>query len=200
MTGRAFISLCFAVSLLAANPPPPQVILEQGTNHWAFQPIQKPVARDIDALVKERLRKESLSLSREAPRRVLIRRLYLDLIGFPPEPEEVEALVKDRDRLAYEKLVDRLLASPHFGERWARHWLDVVRFAESNGFETNTPRKNAWPYRDYVIRAFNEDLPFDRFVMEQLAGDALGADAATGFLVGGAWDGVKSPEDRKSGV
>ena len=89
-----------------------------------------------------------------------------------------------------------MLATPHYGERWARHWLDVVRFAESDGFETNQPRPNAWPYRDYVIRAFNEDKPYDRFVREQIAGDELFADAdeATGFLVAGAWDCVKSPD------
>ena len=90
--------------------------------------------------------------------------------------------------------MERLLASPHYGERWARHWLDVVRFAETTGFEVNTPRPNAWPYRDYVIRAFNDDKPYDRFVLEQLAGDALGEDAATGFLVAGPDDKVKSPD------
>src|SRR5206468_8858077 len=95
---------------------------------------------------------------------------------------------------AYENLVERFLGTPHYGERWARHWLDVVRFAESAGFETNLHRPNAWPYRDYVIRALNEDKPYDRFVAEQLAGDALGADAATGFLVAGADDKVKSPD------
>lgn len=194
MIGRAFILFFCVVGAYAANPAPPQTILDQGTNHWAFKPIRKPAAAGIDEIVRTRLREESLTPSREASRATLIRRLYLDLIGFPPEPEEVTAFVKDRDPKAYAKLVDRLLASPHFGERWARHWLDVVRFAESNGFETNTPRKNAWPYRDYVIRAFNDDLPFDRFVLEQLAGDAFGADAATGFLVGGAWDEVKSPD------
>src|SRR5688572_2197748 len=156
MIARASILLCFVASLFAANPPPPQVILEQGTNHWAFQPIRKPDAAGIDELVRARLREESLGLSRQASRATLIRRLYLDLLGFPPEPHEIKEFIEDRDPRAYEKLVDRLLASPHFGERFARHWLDAVRFAESNGFETNTPRKNAWPYRDYVIRAFNE--------------------------------------------
>jgi hypothetical protein len=202
MIGRAFVVLFFAASVFAANLEPPKAILEQGSDHWAYKPIRKvgpavlsgPRENPIDVLITQRLSQEHLTPSREAPRAVLIRRLYLDLIGYPPDPEEVQAFAKDRDPHAYEKLVDRLLASPHFGERWARHWLDVVRFAESNGFETNTPRKNAWPYRDYIIRAFNEDLPFDRFVIEQLAGDACGADAATGFLVGGAWDEVKSPD------
>lgn len=95
---------------------------------------------------------------------------------------------------AWERLVDRWLDDPHYGERWARHWLDVVRFAESNGFEMNQLRPNAWPYRDYVIRAFNEDLPYTRFVTDQLAGDTIGVDEATGFLVGGSWDQVKSPD------
>ena len=124
----------------------------------------------------------------------LIRRLSFDLIGLPPTPEEVDQFVADPRRDAYERLVDRLLASPHYGERWARHWLDVVRFAETSGFETNIPRPNAWPYRDYVIRALNEDRPYTQFVLEQLAGDALGEDSATGFIVGGAWDQVKSPD------
>jgi hypothetical protein len=198
MSGRALAFVTLAVSLFAANPEPPKTILEQGGDHWAFKPIRKPrVAKGaslIDALIAAKLREKGLSMSKEASRAVLIRRLHLDLIGFPPEPEEVRAFMADRDPNAYEKLVDRLLASPQFGERWARHWLDVVRFAESNGFETNTPRKNAWPYRDWVIRAFNEDMPFDQFVIEQLAGDADGADAATAFLVGGAWDEVKSPD------
>ncbi|MEP6670135.1 MAG: DUF1553 domain-containing protein [Chthoniobacter sp.] len=174
-------------------------------SHWAFQPLKRPappqitearaeVRNPIDAFVLAKLKEKNLNLSPEADRRTLIRRLSFDLLGLPPTPEEIEAFVSDADPKAYEKLVDRLLASPHYGERWARHWLDVVRFAESNGFETNRPRPNAWPYRDYVIRAFNEDVPFDRFVREQLAGDALGVDEATGFIVGGSYDTVKSPD------
>src|SRR6185503_1683012 len=93
-----------------------------------------------------------------------------------------------------QNLISRLLASPHYGERWARHWLDVVRFAESDGFEKNNMRANAWPYRDYVIRAFNDNKPYDRFICDQLAGDAVGADEATAFLVGGAVDRVKSKD------
>ena len=133
--------------------------------------------------------------SRPQPTRACsIRRLSFDLIGLPPTPEETEAFATDRDPLAYDRLVERLLASPRHGERWAQHWLDAVRFAESDGFETNKPRASAWPYRDYVIAAFNADKPYDQFVLEQLAGDVLGADAATGFLVGGANDVVKSPD------
>lgn len=173
--------------------------------HWAFQPLAKapppsvahegfPLRNAVDAFVLEKLLANNLKPSPEADRRTLVRRLYLDVLGLPPSPEEIQAFVEDADPQAYEKLVDRLLASPHFGERAARYWLDAVRFAESHGFEMNQPRPNAWPYRDYVIRAFNEDKPYDRFVHEQLAGDALGADAATGFLVAGSWDQVKSPD------
>jgi hypothetical protein len=172
--------------------------------HWSFQPVRRhmppPVgdgrwARNaVDRFILARLEKEGLNPSPEADRRTLIRRLSFDLLGLPPSPEEMSAFLLDPDPLAYEKLVERLLASPHYGERWARHWLDVVRFAESHGFEMNQGRPNAWPYRDWVIRAFNEDLPYDFFLRAQLAGDAVGADAATGFLVGGPWDQVKSPE------
>ena len=117
------------------------------------------VRNPIDAFVLARLGEKGLCLAPEADRATLIRRLSFDLIGLPPTPEEVDAFVDDRDPDAYERLVDRLLASPHYGERWGRHWLDVVRFGESQGYETNMPRPNAWPYRDYVIRAFNRDTP-----------------------------------------
>ena len=176
------------------------------TNHWSFQPVLRPAvpgariahqaARNpIDSFVAAKLAENQLEPSPEADRQTLIRRLYFDLIGLPPTPEEVIAFLRDSRAGAYDELVDRLLASPRFGERWARHWLDVVRFAESHGFEMNQPRPNAWPYRDYVIRAFNEDKPYDRFILEQIAGDALGAGEATGFLVAGAWDQVKSPDE-----
>jgi hypothetical protein len=169
--------------------------------HWAFQPVVRPEvphstelgwARNaIDQFVATRLKKAGLRPAPEAERSVLIRRLKFDLLGLPPTPEEVDAFVNDPDPHAYEKLVDRYLASPHFGERWARHWLDAVRFGESHGFEANNLRPNAWPYRDYVIEAYNEDRPYDQFVREQITGDRLGADEATGFLVGGAFDEVK---------
>ena len=148
----------------------------------------------IDAFIEAQLAGKHLSSSPPADRRVLIRRLYFDLTGLPPTPEDVTAFIADKKEDAYYRLVEKLLASPRYGERWARHWLDVVRFAESHGFEMNQPRPNAWPYRDYVIRAFNEDKPYDRFVSEQLVGDALGIDEATGFLVAGPWDQVKSPD------
>jgi len=172
--------------------------------HWAFLPVLRPPVpaantsgwprNPIDAFILARLKAARLEPSPEAARTTLIRRLKFDVLGLPPTPEEVDAFVANADPLAYEKLVDSYLASPHFGERWARHWFDAVRFAESDGFETNQPRANAWPYRDYVIRAFNEDKPYERFILEQLAGDQLGVDEATGFLVGGPCDRVKSPD------
>src|SRR5436190_2219759 len=163
--------------------------------HWAFQPVRAVevpkaamTARNaIDTFVQAGL--SGLMPAPEADPVTLVRRVYLIALGLPPTPEEVSAYMDN-----YEKLIDHVLASPQFGERWARHWLDVVRFAETHGFEMNQPRPNAWRYRDYVIRAFNENKPYDQFIREQLAGDAFGADAATGFIVGGPWDQVKSPD------
>jgi Protein of unknown function (DUF1553)/Protein of unknown function (DUF1549)/Planctomycete cytochrome C len=163
---------------------------------WSFQPIppKSPAGKTIDDFIDDKLAAAGLKRSPEADRRELLRRLKFDLLGLPPTFEEVEAFVNDRAPNAYERRVDEYLASPHYGERWARHWLDAVRFAESNGFETNQPRTNAWPYRDWIIESLNADLPYDRFVFAQLAGDTRGADAATGFLVAGPWDQVKSPD------
>jgi mono/diheme cytochrome c family protein len=168
-----------------------------GAEHWAFKaPVRAPVPpiknlksemrNPIDAFIIARLQKEGLQLSQEADRATLIRRLSLDLLGLPPTPKEVDAFVADKSTDAYEKLVERLLASPHYGERWGRHWLDLARYADSNGYEKDAPR-SIWPYRDYVINAFNRDLPFDQFTIEQLAGDllpnpTLGQRVATGFL------------------
>lgn len=173
------------------------------TSHWSLQPISDPgppVTKDpwghapIDAFVLTHLRKADLSPSVEADRVTLIRRLHLDLHGLLPTPEQVDEFVRDDRDDAWGRLVDKALASPRYGERWAQHWLDVVQFAESHGFEMNTPRPNAFHYRDYVIESFNDDLPYDQFIFEQLAGDTSGADAATGFLVAGAWDEVQSKE------
>ena len=163
--------------------------------HWAFQKPVKPaipkvrepgrVRNPIDAFVLARLEREGLKPSPEADRATLLRRVSLDLIGLPPTPEEVDAFVNDPSPDAYERQVDRLLASPHYGERWARRWLDVARYADTNGYEKDRPR-SIWPYRDWVIRALNSGMPFDRFTVEQLAGDMLpGAGVsqrvATGF-------------------
>ena len=171
-----------------------------GYDWWSLQPPVRPVVptvdesieiyTEIDAFIVDRLASAGLKLSPPADRATLLRRVKFDLVGLPPSPEEIDAFVVDMPTDPYERLVDRLLESPHYGERWGRHWLDVVRFGETNGYETNTPRPNAWPYRDYVIAAFNEDKPFHEFVREQLAGDLLGVDVATGFLVGGTHDTV----------
>ncbi len=153
------------------------------SDHWAFQAIRRPDvppgANPLDAFVLAELKKRGLGFSPPAGRATLARRVSLDLIGLPPSPEEVDAFVADGD---YEKLVDRLLASPHYGERWARRWLDLARYADTNGYEKDRPR-SMWPWRDWVIRAINDDLPFDRFTIEQLAGDLLpgGSPLATGF-------------------
>lgn len=164
-------------------------------DHWAYQPIRRPAnGRSIDDFIASGLKSKGLTMSQPADPRILIRRTYFDITGLPPSPEEVAAFVADPSDRAYAAMVDRLLASPRFGEKWGRHWLDVARFAESDGFETNLARPNAWPYRDYVIQALNADLPYDQFIREQLAGDQLGADAATGFLVAGPFDKVKSPD------
>jgi mono/diheme cytochrome c family protein len=178
----------------------------KGANHWAFGPLARPAVpaappgtTAIDAFILERLAAAGLAMNPEADPKALIRRVSFDLIGLPPSPEVIAAF-EDACRAAggtdgpYRELVDRLLASPHHGERWARHWLDVVRFAESNGFEKNEARPHAWPYRDWVIASFNADKPYDQFVKEQLCGDQLGADAATGFIVGGPKDRVGSPD------
>ena len=164
--------------------------------HWAFKAPVKPAeptvkaearaGNAIDRFVLQRLEREGLQLSPEADRVTLIRRLSLDLIGLPPTVKEVDEFVADTAPKAYEKLVERLLASPHYGERWGRIWLDAARYADSNGFEKDAAR-SIWPYRDWVIQAFNKDMPFDRFTVEQLAGDLLpnpGLDQriATGFL------------------
>jgi hypothetical protein len=131
------------------------------------------VKNPIDAFVLAGLKAQGVEPSPEADRHALIRRLSLDLLGLPPKPEDVDAFVNDTAPDAYEKLVDRLLASPHFGERWARHWLDLARYADSDGFEKDLGRPFAWRYRDWVIEAINRDLPFDQFTTQQLAGDLL---------------------------
>jgi hypothetical protein len=181
---------------------PERPITAEERNYWAFMkptrvdPPQVPLpawrANPIDAFLLSAMRAKGLKPAPRADRRTLIRRAYLDLLGLPPSPEEVEAFVQDPARDAWPKLVDKLLASPHYGERWARHWLDLVRYADSEGFEFDRDRPEAWRYRDYVASAFNHDKPYDRFVKEQLAGDeydypdskeaARQAIIATGYL------------------
>ena len=171
-----------------------------GSDWWSLQPLRSPqpptanrpgwTSNPIDVFVDAKLHEAGLAPSVEADKRTLIRRLSFDLLGLPPAPEEINAFLTDTTDHAWETLVDRLLASPHYGERWARHWLDIVRFGESNGFEYDQPRNNAWPYRNWVINALNQDMPYDEFVRMQLAGDILqpknfNAITATGFLVAG---------------
>jgi hypothetical protein len=153
------------------------------TRHWAFLPVRRPPVprvsqaawprNAIDGFILARLEKEKIRPSPEADKVTLIRRLSLDLLGLPPTPREVEAFVRDGRPGAYERLVDRLLASPHYGERWGRHWLDLARYADSDGYEKDRERPHAWRYRHWVIAALNRDLPYDRFTVEQLAGDLL---------------------------
>ena len=150
--------------------------------HWAFIPPRRPmvprvtqnqwVRNPIDHFILARLEAEGMAPSPEADRVTLIRRLSLDLIGLPPTIEEVDAFLDDQSGQAYEKLVERLLASPHYGERWGRHWLDAARYADSDGYEKDKSRQ-VWFYRDWVINALNRDLPYDQFIIEQIAGDLL---------------------------
>lgn len=166
--------------------------------HWSLTPMVQPalasaVGNPIDGFIQAKLTDKKLALSPEADRRTLVRRLSYDLTGLPPTPEEVAAFVSDTELEAYERLVTRLLASPRHGEHWARHWLDVAHYADTHGNDHDHARPHAWPYRDYVIRAFNDDKPYARFVQEQVAGDALfptdpQATVALGFLAAGPWD------------
>lgn len=173
------------------------------TDHWSFQPITNPTPpasssawpqNVIDQFVLKRLDAHALPPADGANRVTLIRRLYLDMHGLPPTGQEVSDFLKDPSADAWRRLVDVVLKSPRYGERWARHWLDVARFGESTGFEVNRDRENAYYYRDYVIESLNHDKSYRDFVIEQLAGDVMGADVGTGFLVGGPYDLVKSPD------
>jgi len=174
--------------------------LQARSTHWSLQPLRTPtvppvagVANPIDAFVIEKLSARQMTLAVPADRRTLIRRLSFDLLGLPPEPKEIDAFISDKSAQAYERLVERLLASPHYGERWGRHWLDVARYTESQGFEYDRLRDHAWHYRDYVIKSFNDDKPYDVFMKEQIAGDAMEPATnerltAPSLLVCGPWD------------
>ncbi|AGA25359.1 DUF1553 domain-containing protein [Singulisphaera acidiphila] len=198
----------------SAGPTPRKgafTISDQDRAHWAFQPVRRPpvppvknakwLTNPIDGFILAGLEAKGLSPNPTASKQELIRRASYDLTGLPPTPKEVETFLADRSPTAYEDLIDRLLDSPRYGEKWGRHWLDLVRFAETNSYERDNPKPNAWRYRDYVVRAFNRDLPYDRFIREQLAGDELpGADAealiATGYYRLGIWD--DEPTDREA--
>ena len=208
LTDREIASLIEWVKLGAPDPREGDAVpvarksisLEEGRTRWAFQPLaikQPPAVANeawprtpLDRFILARLEAAGIAPSATADRRRLIRRAYFDLIGLPPTPEEIEAFVNDPSADAFEKVVDHLLDSPHYGERWGRHWLDLVRFAESHGFEQDYDRPSAYHYRDFVIKALNQDLPYDTFVRWQLAGDEIEPDnplalMATGFLAAG---------------
>jgi hypothetical protein len=178
----ALLFTCISIaSAIAADPFTPAQ-----RKYWAFQPVHssnppalksgKQLANPIDAFIRARMETANIQPAGPADRTTLLRRLSFDLTGLPPTPQEMDAFLADQSPGAYEKVVDRLLASPHYGERWARHWLDLARYAESEGFKSDETRPNAWRYRDYVIKAFNENKPYDRFVKEQIAGDELWPD------------------------
>jgi cytochrome c553 len=186
--------------LVKAKEKGPMVVTDKDRQYWAFQPLSKPALpivrdtawcrTDLDRFILAGLERNGMAPAPALDKRRLIRRVYFDLIGLPPAPAEVEAFVRDQDSAAYGKLVDRLLGDIHFGEKWARHWLDLARFAESSGYEHDYDRPFAYHYRDFVIKAFNQDLPFDTFVRWQLAGDEYEPDnslavMATGFLAAG---------------
>ncbi|MEQ1826579.1 MAG: DUF1549 and DUF1553 domain-containing protein [Pirellula sp.] len=196
-----FVLWCVA----AFGPVAAQESPSQESQWWSLRPLACPtlptvesgsehfVRNPIDLFVVSKLRQNDLQPSQEADRKTLIRRLCLDLTGLPPTPDELQAFVSDGAPDAYERLVDRLLQSPRYGERWAQHWLDVVHYADSHGQDQDRQRPNAWPYRDYVIRSLNADKPYADFVREQVAGDVLSpfdasAIVATGFLATGPWD------------
>ncbi len=178
---------------------------DQEESWWSLQPLARPavpagqspdqVRTPVDAFILSRLAQQGMKPSPEADRRTLIRRLSFDLLGLPPTPAEIDAFVRDKSPDAYERLVDKLLDSPRYGERWARHWLDVVHYGDTHGYDKDKVRPNAWPYRDYLIRAFNEDRRYSRFIKEQLAGDVFFPDTrdgivGLGFLAAGPWDFV----------
>lgn len=182
--------------------------IEQGAtwpSHWAYEPLQqislanalptKPVelSEPLDLFIELERRKAGLNGSQRSDKRSLMRRVYFDLLGLAPASEELADFISDDAPDAYVRLVDRLLASPHYGERWARHWMDMVHFAETHGHDQDRPREHAWPYRDYLISAFNDDVPYGQFIREQIAGDVIAPNdprsiAATGFLAAGPWD------------
>ncbi|MBO0698605.1 MAG: DUF1553 domain-containing protein [Zavarzinella sp.] len=181
----AFLLACTPVHAQKVEPVSEKPLRPEDRTHWAFQPPKPPpvpTVRDsgwirtpVDTFILARLEAAGLPPSPPAGKLALLRRAYLDLVGLPPSPEEQDAFLADSSPGAFEKVVDRLLTSPQYGERWAQHWLDVVRFAESNGYEGDGDRPHAWRYRDYVAASFNADKPYNRFLTEQLAGDELAA-------------------------
>ena len=166
--------------------------------HWSLKPLRRPTVPGVgqslvDGFIVDRLDQAGLTLSPPAERSHWLRRVYFNLVGLPPSAQELESYLHDESPMADERVVDRLLASPRYGERWARHWMDVVRYAETHGHDEDAIRENAWPYRDWLIRSFNDDKPYAEFVREQVAGDMLDSEdswatAGIGFLGCGPWD------------
>src|SRR5439155_25343470 len=187
---------------VAAHVPPK--VTPEAMGFWSFRPVKRPpvplvqnpkskIQNPIDAFILARLQKDGLAPNPPATKTALIRRAYYDLIGLPPTPEEVQGFLSDRSDRAYEKVIDRLLASPQYGEKWGRHWLDLVRYAETNSYERDGAKPFVWRYRDYVINSFNQDKPYDQFITEQLAGDEMPERTperliATGYYRLGLWD------------
>lgn len=170
------VLLLFAIAVRADEKPREPAITPEDRAHWSYvKPVRSDKHYKIDGFIREKLAETKRDLSPEADKLTLIRRVSFDLTGLPPTIAEIDAFVRDTSANAYEKVVDRLLASPHFGERWAQHWLDAVRFAESNGYELDADRPHAWRYRDYVVKSFNDDKPYKTFLREQIAGDELAA-------------------------
>jgi mono/diheme cytochrome c family protein len=191
-------------SAAAATHTGPPKVDDHARAFWSFQPIRRPevpvvanaswVKNPVDAFLLSKMEAAGLAPAPSTQRTTLLRRVYYDLIGLPPTPDEVREFLADDSPDAYERVVDRLLASPQYGERWGRHWLDLVRYAETNGYEFDSLKPEVWRYRDYVIDSFNADKPYDQFIREQLAGDELGEDSpeaiiATGYYRLGAMDG-----------
>ena len=204
MASPGMLLALLAGPILAADEPSTrQQFAADVRDHWSFQSIKRPDVptasnpawsrNPIDAFILTGLDEAGLKPAPPADRSRLLRRVYLDLVGLPPTPAELDAFLADSSPTAFEKVVDDLLSRPQYGERWARHWLDVVRYAETNGYERDGLKPQAWRYRDWVVDAFNADKPFDRFLIEQLAGDEIaGSNAetqiATSMLRLGPWD------------
>jgi hypothetical protein len=191
VAGAASCAVIVAAMLSAHGAQP----ANDNPAHWAFQPVKRPaipavrrkdlVRNPIDAFLLAKLEEQELSFSAPASKRDLLRRVKFDLLGLPPTPQEIDDFLADDAPLAYERMIDRLLASPHYGEHWGRYWLDIVRYAETAGYNADPLRPLAWKYRDYVVRAFNDDIPYDRFVEEQIAGDELFPDREQAVLATG---------------
>ena len=211
LTEAEVASLAEWISAGAVWPDSASSAIENLLDWWSFQPIHKATlpnteSNPIDAFVKAKLSDNGLSMSPAADARTLARRLHFDLIGLPPTPEELDVFERSSQvdaEAAWDQLVEKLLNMPQYGERWARHWLDVVHYGDTHGYDKDKPRPNAWPYRDYVIRALNEDKPYARFIEEQIAGDVLWPDTrdgieALGFLAAGPWDFIGHAEVAES--